>query len=59
MHLASRLKPALAGYRTAADCDAAYRDDLNSIAGSSQDSIDFLQTQAGRCVASDDSCLAR
>jgi hypothetical protein len=46
-------------YGTAADCDAAYRDDLNSMVGLRQNSNDFLQTLAGRCVAFDDHCLAK
>jgi hypothetical protein len=46
-------------YSTAADCDAAYRDDLNSMVGLRQNSNDFLQTQAGRCIASDDPRLAK
>ena len=31
-------------YGTAADCDAAYHDDLNSLVGLEQNSHDFLQT---------------
>jgi hypothetical protein len=46
-------------YGTAADCDAAYHDDLNSIVGLGHDSPDFLQTQAGRCIPSDDPRSAR
>ena len=46
-------------YSTAADCDAAYRDDLNSMVGLRQNSHDFLQTQVGRCIASDDPRIAR
>ena len=46
-------------YSTAADCDAAYRDDLNSMVGLKQNSHDFLQTQVGRCIASDDPRLAK
>ena len=46
-------------YGTAADCDAAYRDDVNALQGLTQNSLDFLQTQAGRCVASDDPRLAK
>jgi hypothetical protein len=41
-------------YGTVADCNAAYRDDLDWMAGLSRNSHDLLQTQAGRCVASDD-----
>jgi hypothetical protein len=46
-------------YGSAADCDAAHRDDLKSMAGLGPNSSDFLQTQAGRCVASDDPRLAK
>jgi hypothetical protein len=46
-------------YGTAADCDAAYHDDLNSIVGLKHSSPDFLQTQVGRCVAADDPRLAK
>jgi hypothetical protein len=46
-------------YGTAADCDAAHLDDLNALQGLEQNSRDFLQTQAGRCVASDDPRLAK
>ena len=46
-------------YSTVADCDAAYHDDLNSLVGSRQNSNDFLQTQAGRCIAVDDPRLAK
>ena len=45
----------------AADCDAAHQDDLNTIPGldeHSQDHKGFLQTLAGRCIASDDPRLA-
>ena len=41
-------------YSTAADCDQAHYDDLNALQGLAQNSRDFLQTQAGRCVAADD-----
>jgi hypothetical protein len=46
-------------YGSAADCDAAYRDDLNSMARLGQNSLDFLQIQVGRCVAADDPRLAK
>jgi len=49
-------------YGTAADCDAAYREDLNAMPGLQKNSHRdnaFLQTQAGRCVASDDPRLAK
>jgi hypothetical protein len=53
-------------YGAAADCDAAHRDDLNAILGLAENSHDaedgreaFLQTQAGRCIASDDPRVAR
>ena len=46
-------------YSTAADCSAAHRDDLYSMVGLGQKSHDFLQTQAGRCIASDDPRLAK
>ena len=46
-------------YSSAADCDAAYHDDLNSMVGLRQNSNDFLQTQAGRCIPSDDPRLAK
>jgi hypothetical protein len=53
-------------YGTAADCDAAHLDDLNSMLGLMQNSRGreesrkaFLQTQAGRCIASVDPRLAR
>jgi hypothetical protein len=44
-------------YGTAADCEAAHGDDLNSMLGLEENSHHdnaFLQTRAGRCVASDD-----
>ena len=41
-------------YGTARDCDEAYHDDMNALQGLTQNSRDFLQTQAARCVASDD-----
>jgi hypothetical protein len=46
-------------YGTATDCHQAYHDDLNALQGLEQNSPDFLQTQAGRCVASDDPRLAK
>jgi hypothetical protein len=46
-------------YSSAKDCDAAHRDDLDWMAGLSRDSRDYLQTEAGRCVASDDSRLEK
>jgi hypothetical protein len=46
-------------YSSAADCYAAYHDDLNSMVGLKHNSRDFLQTQAGRCIASDDLRLAK
>jgi hypothetical protein len=46
-------------YGSAADCDAAYRDDLNSVTGLNPNSSDFLQTQAGRCVRFDDPRLTK
>lgn len=46
-------------YGTAADCDAAYHDDLDSMVGLRQNSNDFLQTQAGRCIRRDDPRLAK
>jgi hypothetical protein len=48
-----------ASHSSAADRDATYRDELNSMVGLRQNSNDFLQTRAGRCIASDDSCLAK
>ena len=53
-------------YGSAADCEAAHSDDLNGMLGLAKDSHDgedgreaFLQTQAGRCIASDDPRLAK
>jgi hypothetical protein len=51
-------------YGTAVDCDAAYHSDLSSMGldANRADSEDahnaFLQTRAGRCIASDDPRLA-
>jgi hypothetical protein len=52
-------------YGTASDCDAAYHSDLSSMRGLDTDTDDaedahnaFLQTRAGRCIASDDPRLA-
>jgi hypothetical protein len=41
-------------YGSAADCYEAHRGDLNAMQGLEHNSRDFLQTQAGRCVASGD-----
>ena len=41
-------------YATPAECDSAHQDDLSRLQGLAQNSPDFLQTKAGRCVASDD-----
>jgi len=41
-------------YGNAAECDDAYYSDLNSMVRLIDDSSDFVQTQAGRCVPSDD-----
>ena len=46
-------------YGSAADCDEAHHSDLNALQGLTQNSRDFLQTQAGRCVAADDTRLAK
>ena len=46
-------------YGTAADCHEAHHSDLNALQGLEQSSRDFLQTQAGRCVAADDPRLVR
>jgi hypothetical protein len=46
-------------YGSAADCHEAHRDDLNALQGLEQNSPDFLQTQAGRCIAADDPRLAK
>jgi len=46
-------------YGTAVDCIAAYHDDLNSLVGLRQNSNEFLQTQAGRCIAVNDPRLAK
>jgi hypothetical protein len=46
-------------YSTASDCDEAHQIDLNALQGLEQGSRDFLQTQAGRCIAADDPRLAR
>jgi hypothetical protein len=46
-------------YGSAADCEEAYRSDLNALQGLDQDSRDFLQTEAGRCIAADDPRFAR
>jgi hypothetical protein len=56
--------PALSGwhidgsYGSAADCREAHKNDLSALQGLRQDSGDLLQTQAGRCVATDDPRLA-
>jgi len=41
-------------YGTASDCHEAHHGDLDALQGLEQDSPDYLQTQAGRCVAADD-----
>ena len=46
-------------YGSASYCDHAHHDDLAAMQGLSQNSRDFLQTQAGRCVASDDPRLTK
>lgn len=46
-------------YGSAADCDEAHHNDLNALQGLARNSRDFLQTQAGRCVAADDPRLAK
>ena len=46
-------------FGTAADCHEAHHGDLNALQGLEQNSRDFLQTQAGRCIAADDPRLAR
>jgi hypothetical protein len=46
-------------YGSAADCFAAYHSDVDSMLALKQSSRDFLQTQAGRCIASDDLRLAK
>jgi hypothetical protein len=40
-------------YGSAADCDEAHHNDLNARQGLAQDSRDFLQTEVGRCIATD------
>jgi hypothetical protein len=46
-------------YSTATDCHEAHDSDLYALQGLEQNSRDFLQTQAGRCVAADDPRLAK
>jgi hypothetical protein len=49
-------------YGTAEDCDAAHYGDLNTMPGLQENSHHdnaFLQTQAGRCIAAYDPCLAK
>jgi hypothetical protein len=46
-------------YSSAADCDEAHRSVVNALQGLEQNSRDFLQTQVGRCIASDDPRLAK
>jgi hypothetical protein len=53
-------------YGTAADCDSAHRSDLNGMFGLEENSRDrekahkaLLQTHGGRCIASEDPCLAK
>jgi len=46
-------------YGSAPDCDEAHHNDLNALQGLAQNSLDFLQTRAGRCIASDDPRLAK
>jgi hypothetical protein len=46
-------------YSTAADCHEGHHDDLIALQGLEQTSRDYLQTQIGRCVASDDPRLAK
>jgi hypothetical protein len=46
-------------YGTLADCHDAHHSDLNALQGLEQSSPDFLQTQAGRCLAADDPRLAK
>jgi hypothetical protein len=41
-------------YGSAADCSAAYQSDVDSMLALKHSSPDFLQTQAGRCIVSDD-----
>jgi hypothetical protein len=46
-------------YGSAADCHEAHHSDLSALQGLEQNSRDFLQTQAGRCIAADDPRLAK
>jgi len=46
-------------FDTAAHCNDAYDNDLKALQGLEQNSRDFLQTQAGRCIASDDPRLGK
>ncbi|MBV8773473.1 MAG: hypothetical protein JO166_14265 [Deltaproteobacteria bacterium] len=41
-------------YSSAAACYEAHYEDLDALQGLEQNSRDFLQTQAGRCIAADD-----
>ncbi len=45
-------------YGSAADCAEAHRSDVSALQGLDQASSDFLQAQAGRCIAADDPRLA-
>jgi hypothetical protein len=46
-------------FGTAGDCHEAHYGDLNALQGLEQNSHDFLQTEAGRCIATDDPRLAK
>jgi hypothetical protein len=46
-------------FGTVADCYEAHNSDSNALQGLEQNSRDFLQTQAGRCIAADDPRLAK
>ena len=41
-------------YSTQQDCHEAHHGDLSALQGLDQSSPDFLQTQTGKCIASDD-----
>jgi hypothetical protein len=46
-------------YGSSVDCFAAYQSEVDSMLALKHNSRDFLQTQAGRCIASDDLRLAK
>jgi hypothetical protein len=46
-------------YGSEVDCREAHRSDLSALQGLEQNSRDFLQVQAGRCIAADDPRLAQ